>query len=87
MEEENRGGVGWISAWGVAGGEGEGAWKHKGFEAHLLVCLKGAWSGRKRLVGDSVEHGGGGERRRGCSGNGSTARGGGKASRVQGGAN
>ena len=67
MEEENRGGVGWISAWGVAGGEGEGAWKHKGFEAHLLVCLGGVRDGWRRLVGNGTEHGGRGERRWRCS--------------------
>ena len=52
-----------ISGEGVAGGEGQGAGDDQQVEAHLLVCLGAREGGRKVLVGDEVESGGGGRRR------------------------
>ena len=51
---------------------------------HLLDGLDGARDGRRVLVGDGAEHGGGGKRRRGWSGKGMATRGCGLASRAQG---
>ena len=55
--------------------------------AHMLDGLDGARDGRRVLVGDGAEHGGGGKRRRGWSGKGMATRGCGLASRAQGEAN
>ena len=49
--------------------------------------LEGGGSRLEGLAGNEAEHGGGGERRRRCSGKGTAARGGGIASRDQGKAN
>ena len=56
-----------------------------GSEAHIAPVegLGGAWGGRRKLVGVGAEHGGGDERRRGCSGKGLVTRSGGLASRAQ----
>jgi len=56
-----------------------------GSEAHgaPVEGLGGAWGGRRKLVGVGAEHGGGDERRRGCSGKGLVTRSGGLASRAQ----
>ena len=47
---------------GVANGEGKGTRELQGLEAHLLDGLGARNGGRRRLVGDGTEHGGGGER-------------------------
>ena len=58
-----------------------------GFKAHLIDGLEGARDDRREVVGDGAELGGGEERRRGCSGKGSTAGSGGIASQGHGEAN
>jgi len=55
--------------------------------AHMLDGLDGARDGRRVLVGDGAEHGGGGKRRRGWSCRGMAMKGGELASRAQGEAN
>jgi len=54
---------------------------------HLIDGSEEARDDRRNLVGDGAELGGGEERRRGCSGKGSTAGSGGIASRGHGKAN
>ena len=49
---------------------GQGA---SGFKAHLIDGSEEARDDRRKLVGNGAELGGGEERRRGCSGKGSTA--------------
>jgi hypothetical protein len=73
-----------IPARGGAGGEGQGAREVQWVIAHLLEGLGGARDGRRRLVGNGVGSGGGGERRRGCSGKGMAGLRGWLASRDQG---
>ena len=63
---------------------GQGA---SGFKAHLIDGSEEARDDRRKLVGDGTELGGGEERRRGCSGKGSTAGSGGIASQGHGEAN
>ena len=55
-----------------------------GFKAHLIDGLEGARDDWRELVGDGAELSGGVERRRGCSGKGSTAGSGEIASRGHG---
>ena len=50
--------------------------EQEGIKAHLMDGLDGARDGRRDLVDNGAEHGGGGEWRRGCSGRGMAMRGG-----------
>ena len=58
-----------------------------GFKAHLIDGLEGVRDDWRELVGDGAEHGGGGKRRRRCSGKRLTVRSGWIASQDQGEAN
>ena len=56
----------------------------QGFKAHMIDGSEEARDDQRKLVGDGVDLGGGEERRRGCSGKGSTAGSGEIASRDHG---